>query len=151
MTDTTESDIRTITLRFAAHAEHLVLARLVLTGIAVAEGLASSVVSDLKLAVTEACTNAIEHAYAGDGEAPRDVHVTYRVAAGEIQIEVTDTGSGFDPASVRSALDAPPALQRDGGMGLSIIESLVDELVIDADGEGSRLTMRKRFEAQVTA
>lgn len=145
----------TVTLRFAAQPEHLVLARLVLTGIAVAEGLETQVVSDLKLAVTEACTNAIEHAYAngagatangdGGGTGGADVMVCYRIVPGAVTIEVSDRGAGFDPEAVRAARPADgDQPQREGGMGLSIIESLVDELEISADGTGSRITFTKR-------
>lgn len=154
MTDPDDAARRTVTLRFAAQPEHLVLARLVLTGIAVAEGLSSQVVSDLKLAVTEACTNAIEHAYAGTAGANGREHgvtVSYTLEPGTLTIEVADRGAGFDPVAVRAEKPAPEPGARDGGMGLSIIESLVDELAIVADSSGSRVTFVKRYEPQARA
>lgn len=140
---------RTVQLRFAARADHLVLARLVLTGIAVAEGLSEQFVSDMKLAVTEACTNVVEHAYARrggveamDGTVP-SVFVSYTVGPAELAVEVADQGDGFDLAEVRRAITPPPK-DATGGMGLSIIESLVDELTITSDRTGSRIVFVKR-------
>lgn len=141
----TDSETRSVTLRFAARAEHLILSRLVLTGIAAAEGLSSQVVSDLKLAVTEACTNAIEHAYGDEPMDGADVEVCYTIDHGTLTVEVLDRGCGFDTAA---ALARRPteATAKDGGMGLAIIGSLVDEMAITADAGGSRVRFSKHFD-----
>ena len=62
------SNIETVELRIAARAENVALARLTLSGVASAAGVPPDVVADLKLAVSEACTNAVQHAYAGADE-----------------------------------------------------------------------------------
>jgi anti-sigma regulatory factor (Ser/Thr protein kinase) len=97
-------------------------------------------VHDVILALDEACTNVIRHAFPGttDGE--------YRVSAivegGEVRITVEDHGVGFDPARMDEGWVEPEATS---GRGLSIIQSVmssVDVSPTDGDG-GTRLVMRK--------
>ncbi|HXV56820.1 MAG TPA: ATP-binding protein, partial [Gaiellaceae bacterium] len=92
-----------LTLRFPARPEYLVLGRLVLTGLSRAEPIDEDAMGDLKLALTEACSNSIRHAY-GDA-AGGAVEVRYEVSDGYLAIQVEDDGAGFDPA--------PPAPQLD--------------------------------------
>ncbi len=128
---------QTVELRLDARAENLALARLALAGVAANAGASREVVSDLKLAVTEACTNVVKHAYR-DGESG-EIVVRYTVAEGELAIEVEDTGTGFEPHA-----DA----DRNGGgngMGLMIIRVLSDELTISSTSAGTRLAFVKRF------
>jgi serine/threonine-protein kinase RsbW len=131
----------TIELRMDARPENLVLARLALGGLAQRALLTDDVVADLKLAVTEACTNAIEHAYAGN---PGDNEVIVRFALGddELWVEVQDWGIGFDA-------DAEPVrdeeLRDHAGVGLMLIRSLTDELRIESGGSGSTVAFAKRL------
>ena len=72
-------------LRFPARAEYLLLARLAVSGVARRMGLGGKEVADLKLAVTEACSNAVRHAYPAS-------------LSGVIELElVTGDGSGSAP------------------------------------------------------
>jgi serine/threonine-protein kinase RsbW len=131
----------TVELRLDARAENLVLARLALAGVAAHAGASREVVSDLKLAVTEACTNVIKHAYGDSGE-PGVVVVRYTVARGMLSVEVEDAGCGFEA----TALPEGPAENGAGnGMGLTIIRVLTDELSIESADPGTRLTFVKRF------
>ena len=56
---------RIVRLTFPARAEYLLLARLTLSGLARELPLDDELLADLKLAVTEACGNAVRHAYPG--------------------------------------------------------------------------------------
>jgi serine/threonine-protein kinase RsbW len=131
----------TVELRLDARAENLALTRLALAGVAANAGAPREVVSDLKLAVTEACTNVIKHAY---GEPPTggEIIVRYTVQPGMLSIEVEDAGSGFDSGSSHRA-------DRNGdgenGMGLMIIRVLTDELSVTSTGSGTRVAFVKRF------
>lgn len=132
---------RTVVLTLDARPENLALTRLALAGVAANAGASRDVVSDLKLAVTEACTNVIQHAYEG-GDGTGTIVVRYTGEPGVISIEVEDSGSGFEPAA--------PLVQtgRNGGgngMGLMIMRVLADELEIDSTGSGTRLRLVKRF------
>ena len=133
---------RTVRLRVPARPGYIALARLALSGLAELSPLSEEDVADLKLALTEAVSNSVRHAYAGgDGF----VSIAYELSAGAIQIEVLDDGAGFDPAV--PALVAGEELS-EGGLGIAIIRTIVDELEITSrPGErGSRLRFVKRLQ-----
>lgn len=137
-----------VTLSMPARTEYLILARLALAGIARELPIDASMLADLKLAVTEACGNAIRHAHpAGDGI----VTVRYTVTDEAIEIRVADDGPGMDaPAQ----LDLPELELSESGMGLAIIHALVDGLEIEpgADGRGTVVRMwRRRLPAPARA
>jgi len=123
-----------------AKPEYITLGRLALTGIARlrAEPLSPEVLGDLKLALTEACTNSVRHAY---GQGPGLVEIVYELHADRLIVEVSDCGEGFEPAAARAAAATADELA-EGGLGIAIIEALADELEI---GEGDRGGSRLRF------
>ena len=128
-----------VDLTIPAKAEYMVLPRLALTGLARIRALEADVVADLKLALTEACSNSIRHAY--DEGRHGNVEVRYELTDNTLSVEIADEGDGFDPSTMRSAsgeLD-------EGGLGISIIRALVDELDIGprTDRPGSRLRFIK--------
>jgi serine/threonine-protein kinase RsbW len=133
-----------IRLTIPAKAEYITLGRLALTGIARlrSEPMPQEVLGDLKLALTEACTNSVRHAYAnGDGL----VEIVYELHSDRLVVEVTDRGEGFEPpAAPSSALEADELSE--GGLGIAIIEALADEFEIgEASGGGSRLRFVKKL------
>lgn len=131
-------------LRFPAKPDYLLLARLALSGIARELPLGDELLADLKLALTEACGNAVRHAYAGAG-GDGDVTVVFTVDDRRILMTVEDRGDGI------SAPDAPDLETRamegslEGGMGMSIIRAIVDELEVGSgrDGRGTVVRMVK--------
>ena len=128
-------------LRFPARAEYLLLARLAVTGVARRMGLGGKEVADLKLAVTEACSNVVKHAYGPDEVG--EIVVRYTVERGAITIEVEDSGGGFEPE-----VPSPAEASLNGGrhgMGLMIIRVLSDELDISSSTSGTRVIFVKRF------
>jgi anti-sigma regulatory factor (Ser/Thr protein kinase) len=134
-------DPGTIELRVPPRPENLALARLALAGVGTVAGASEGAVADLKLAVTEACTNSILHGYP-DGTAGELV-VRLRTLDGTVEVEIEDDGVGFDP--VEQDIDAR---RSDGqGMGLMIIRSLMDSLDIESDDSGSRISFTKSARA----
>jgi serine/threonine-protein kinase RsbW len=133
-----------IKLTIPAKPEYITLGRLALTGIARlrAEPLSPEVLGDLKLALTEACTNSVRHAY-GDGDGL--VEIVYELHADQLVVEVSDSGEGFEATGARA--DASPADElSEGGLGIAIIDALADELEIgQGDHGGSRLRFVKRL------
>ena len=121
-----DSDIR---LTLPARPENVAVVRHVLGGLAEALRLPEGVVDDMRLAVTEACTNVVRHAYVDEG--PIDVVVRPR---GEtLEVVVSDSGRGIGPSP---DADGP-------GLGLPLIAALTDSLEIQRTlGAGSRLIMR---------
>jgi serine/threonine-protein kinase RsbW len=128
----------TVSLVIPAKAEYLVFCRLILVGLAQARSIEAETLADMKLAVTEACSNSIRHAYEDDNGT---VSVRFTLEDDSIAIEVEDVGNGFEPQAAR-----PFSPNTESGMGLAIIEALTDELRFSAgaDGRGSVVRFRKR-------
>ena len=130
----------TVRLTIPAKAEYLVLARLVLTGIAMEVPMSEVALADLKLAVTEVCGNAVQHAYEDDTGV---VRVVFEVEPEAIEVSVEDEGAG----AAFPDLDDDSVL-RDGlaesGMGLAIVRAVMDEVAIDEDPAARRTVVRMR-------
>jgi serine/threonine-protein kinase RsbW len=129
-----------VRLTIPARAEYITLCRLALTGIARVRDLPDEVLADLKLALTEAASNSVRHAYVGDDQAGM-VQISYELLPDRLAIEVTDEGGGFDLAEAEGA----PEELSEGGLGIAIIRAIADEVEIgkQPDGRGSRLRFEK--------
>jgi serine/threonine-protein kinase RsbW len=142
-----------VRLSFPAKADYLLLARLALAGVARSLPVGPELLADLKLAVTEACGNAVRHAYS---EREGSVGVAFVVADDRLEMIVEDEGAGIAVAveelvSDTAAVTPPEAV--DGGMGMAIIRAIVDELDV-RDGSGGRGTvvhMTKYLDAAAAA
>jgi serine/threonine-protein kinase RsbW len=134
------ADARAIHLRIPAKPEYITLCRLALTGLAQLRVMRDETVADLKLALTEAVSNSVRHAYGG--HAPGHVDITYELRSDRLGIEVVDDGEGFDPDEAPSFEDGELS---EGGLGIAIIRTIADELEIRSrPGErGSRLRFVK--------
>ena len=132
-----------VTLTIPAKPEYITLGRLALTGLSRLRPVPDDTLADLKLALTEACTNSVRHAY-GE-ERAGTVEIVYRFRPDRLEIEVADDGVGFDPD--RPASESQSLAE--GGLGIAIIRSLADEVEIGggSDGRGSRLRFVKFLEA----
>jgi serine/threonine-protein kinase RsbW len=136
---TTNGDGRIVRLTIPARPEYITLCRLALTGIGRLRALSDELLADLKLALTEAASNSVRHAYGG-----RDVgvvEISYELLPDRLVIEVTDEGGGFDPTEAAG----PPDELSEGGLGIAIIRAIADEVQIAArpGGKGSRLRFEK--------
>jgi serine/threonine-protein kinase RsbW len=137
-----DRDTRIVRLTIPARPEYITLGRLALTGLARLEPGAEESLGDLKLALTEACTNSVRHAYAnGEGQ----VEIVYVLCRDSLAIEVNDAGSGFTPPETPIAEASEDDLA-EGGLGIAIIRALTDELTLESgEAGGSRLRFVKRF------
>jgi serine/threonine-protein kinase RsbW len=146
MATPTHSDAQAIKLTIPAKPEYITLGRLALTGIARAHGkpLSAEVLGDLKLALTEACTNSVRHAYRNEDGL---VEISYELYPDRLVVEVCDRGGGFARAAADDAPDdGDDGELTEGGLGIAIIDALADELDIgEVAGGGSRLRFVKRF------
>ena len=132
---------RVVRLTIPARPEYIALCRLALMGISRLRVFSEELLEDLKLALTEACTNSVRHAYEG-GEGV--VEILYELHPDRLVVEVNDEGEGFEPSS--GASDVAGDLS-EGGLGIAIIQALSDELEIGGrDGGGSRLRFVKRLD-----
>src|SRR5215204_5160457 len=102
----------TVRLIIPAKPEYITLARLALSGLSRLKPLSEEALGDLKLAVTEACSNSVRH---GGGEGV--VEVLYELQPDRLVVEVADYGPGFDESGDRADEDTLV----EGGLGIAII------------------------------
>ena len=89
-------------------------------------------IDDIRLAVTEACTNVVRHAYEPGGHAEPELEVAIEPAPGALRVVVEDRGRGLGT----STDVAGP------GLGLSLIAALASRLEVEPGrGRGTRLSM----------
>jgi serine/threonine-protein kinase RsbW len=132
---------RTVRLTIPAKAEYITLVRLALSGLSQLRPLDEETLGDLKLAVTEACSNSVRHAYRDGREGA--VQVIYELHPDRLVVEVRDEGEGFTAAERMPTVDDGGL--NEGGLGIAIIRELADELELGPgeSGKGSRLRFVK--------
>lgn len=134
-----------VEMRFPAAAEYVGLVRLTLSGILNRVGASYDDIEDTKIAVSEAVTNAVKHAYKGDVKG--DVLVGYVIFEDKVEVIVSDSGTSFDYERTKSELGPYQENEnidfiREGGLGLFLIESLMDEVNVKKDS-GVTISMTK--------
>jgi serine/threonine-protein kinase RsbW len=139
ITTSTNGDGLTVRLTIPARAEYISLCRLALTGIGRLRSLSDELLADLKLALTEAASNSVRHAYADKNVGV--VEISYELLPDRLVIEVTDEGEGFDPGEAKGEADE----LSEGGLGIAIIRAIADDVEIGTQpgGKGSRLRFEK--------
>jgi serine/threonine-protein kinase RsbW len=121
-----------VVLTMPARAEGVGVVRQALAGVADALAFDAAVLADMKMAVTEACTNVVVHAYEEDAG---ELEVQMLADEEGLTIVVRDRGSGIQPRAARSE---PPAL----GLGLPLIAALSDAFELrGSTGEGTEVRM----------
>jgi serine phosphatase RsbU (regulator of sigma subunit)/anti-sigma regulatory factor (Ser/Thr protein kinase)/putative methionine-R-sulfoxide reductase with GAF domain len=107
-------------------------------------GMDDSDTYSVELAMDEACTNIIEHAYQGENKG--DIECTCETDDACLHIIIRDHGKPFDPSTVSEPdLDADIDSRPVGGLGVFLIKQLMDEVHFEPLGEsGNVLTMVKR-------
>jgi serine/threonine-protein kinase RsbW len=135
-----------VELEIPARAEFVALARLVVSSFASTSfGLEDDRIDDLKIAVSEACTNAIEAHDAA--ETDERVFIRCDDNEGHLEVRIEDRGRGFDPETLpeHPPVTDPTRLKFERGLGIPLIRSLVDDLDITSSDEGTkvRIVMRR--------
>ena len=133
-----------IRLEIPAKLDYLATVRLVLVAAAALEpALPESRIDDIRLAVSEACSNAIKAHNAGPR--PDDpVIITCALSDDAVLITITDGGHGFDPASLSTLPDPtdPERLKHESGLGIPLINVLADEVEFTSSDLGTTVSMR---------
>jgi serine/threonine-protein kinase RsbW len=104
-------------------------------------GVDEACISDVLVAVTEACTNVLKHA---DGSG-HDYEVKVGVFPDLCEMQVTDLGAGLAPGALERV---PPGVEDESGRGVQLMRSLVDQLQFVAGpraGLSVRLSKRLSF------
>ncbi len=110
-----------------------------------AAGLNDEQVYDVQMAVDEACTNVIEHAYHGDPHG--SLELTCATRGKEWVITIRDFGARFDPQKVKMPKTGDPlSKRRIGGLGIFFMHKLMDRVTYDfSEGAGNCVTMIKKL------
>ena len=133
-----DNGTRAVRLTIPAKPEYITLCRLALTGLSRLRPLPDETLADLKLALTEACSNSVRHAYAGrEGS----VEILYELHEDRLVIEVLDEGEGFDADDTGQEAEE----LSEGGLGIAIIRAISDEFEVGerSGGTGSRIRFVK--------
>jgi serine/threonine-protein kinase RsbW len=118
-------------MRLDSVPENVMLVRQALDGAARELGASPEVIEDLKLAVTEACSNVVKYAYGG--------------SPGELEVSLGPVDNGFN-VFVRDNghwLDRDEAAAQAGGLGIPLMEAVTRDLALDSDDFGT--TVRLEF------
>ena len=130
-----------VRLEIPARPVYVGVARSVVVAVASGlEGLDIDRLEDLRLAVSEACTNAIE------AQQGIDQRVVLRCLATGTSLEVSieDNGPGFEPEPSGHTFGQTDAaqMQTERGWGLQLIRALVDEVTFEPSGPGTAVRLR---------
>ena len=117
-------NFETIKMEIASNPQYVSVIRLTTSGIANKIGFCLEDIEDIKVAVSEACTNAIKHSL------DNKFSVEYTIFENGLTITIIDSGKGYDVDSI----DVPNLEEpKESGLGLSIIQNLMDEVEIKSN------------------
>ncbi|MBW7474664.1 anti-sigma B factor RsbW [Paenibacillus oenotherae] len=145
-----------VTLKVPASAEYIDLVRLTLYGLAVKIGFSYEEIEDMKVAVSEACNNAVLYAYgdlpSGSTVSAPDVapHIEIRFIkqTDALSIVVKDDGRSFDAAAAAQRAASLHGKSVDelqaGGLGLYLMQALMDQVQVNSDA-GTEVVLTKRL------
>ncbi len=132
-----------VKLAIPARAEFVLLGRLALAGLLRSHGYSDDAIADLKLALTEACSNSVRRAgRASDGQ----VYLAFTLLDDRVTIAISDDDGGFreDDVDCPECRDMPGFELADGGLGVAIIRAVVDGFDLSRpDGAAAVLTLTK--------
>jgi serine/threonine-protein kinase RsbW len=133
----TTENIDIVEIRIPCKAEWVALARLSVAAVASRLHFSIDEIEDVKLAVAEACTNAIQHARGSS-----HIEIKCEAKPDGLRIDVRDFGR-TGPAE---AVEVQQEDDRIGGLGIFLIRSLMDDVAYEVSPEhGTHLTMLKRL------
>ncbi len=132
-----------VELAIPARPSYLSLVRLVVDAAvgSLAPGLTAARLDDLKIAVTEACSNAIEAHESIYADGP--VVVRCLIDDDHVTVEVVDHGRGFDPDRVETlpAATDPRRLRHESGLGIPLMRTLTDEVAFTRAVNGTTVSL----------
>ena len=121
-------------------AEYVSLIRLTVASVANSMGFDIEDIEDIKVALSEACSNAIMH---GGCNVNDNFLVQFLLEKAKLTISVSDFGKGYDEARIKE-----PKIDElnEGGLGIFIIKSLMDDVHIDTgSNQGTSIRMIKNL------
>ena len=136
--------MRKVTLALPMVPEMEIEASKTATAIAESMRMSPDRIDEVRMAVVEACINALEHSRSSE----KEVFVTFEVVGErdpeKLRITVRDTGVGFSPEEIEEpTIQEKLKSRRKRGWGLKIIRGLMDEVEILSGSEGTTVVMSK--------
>jgi serine/threonine-protein kinase RsbW len=134
---------RSLELSVPSRTEYIAVVRLVVASLVSARrSVAAERIDDLKLAVSEACTNAVEANLASEQSDPRVVVAVWE-GPERLEVCISDSGQGFDPERLPThpPVTDPDRLNFERGLGIPLIRSLVDAVRFDSGPGGTSVWM----------
>ncbi len=134
------SRVKKAELVIEARESHLAQVRDFIARICMQAGFDAADIANFKLAVDEACTNIIQHSYCNQGG---EISIRVKFFAGQVEIILQDEGESFDFGSVAVPdLDHYVAIGKRGGLGIYLINRIMDEVEYATVGGTNQLRMR---------
>ncbi|NQT26043.1 ATP-binding protein [candidate division KSB1 bacterium] len=132
-------------VKLPSHTDNLELIRTFVAGVAKKVGFQSEDINKIELAVDEACTNVVEHAY--KEKENENIDVAIQIDYQKFTVVVTDKGKRFSPADIDIPdMDQYLAELRVGGLGIYLMKTLMDEVQYHTGPDGkNRVKMVKHF------
>lgn len=131
-------DRKVIRMELPANPEYVSVARMTVFAISNMIGFNIEEIEDIKVALSEACTNAIKHSQ-------KDIfQLNFEIGKDRLDIEVTDEGVGY---VIKDLSEPDPENPKENGLGLFIIKAFMDDVEIESNvGKGTRICMTKILE-----
>ena len=136
----------TLVIEIPSQTSYLALVRDLAKKMAETAGFPSATAEQVALAVDEATTNIIEHAYRG--EPGREIELRLEDRGPELRVELIDTGRMVDPRAVpRVDLGRYAAERRTGGLGMHLMEKIMDSVTFRRSARRNVCALVKRKES----
>ena len=135
-------------------SEFVGVVRLALSGVASRMNFPIDIIEDIKVSVSEACTNVIQHAYGDTPDHEKDIiDIEAIINDNELTIIIKDYGKGFNLKDIGSTKQIQFSQEKLGlGLGLEFIKNLMDDVQVNSsEGNGTEVTMIKKCVPSPTA
>ncbi|MEJ7844559.1 MAG: ATP-binding protein [Acidimicrobiales bacterium] len=131
-----------VELSFPPRAEHLGRVRQAVTEVVAGGDVSDARLDDIRLAVSEACANAVE-ATTRLGAHDEVVEVRCARLDDRLVVEVRDRAGGFDPDALvpHPPVQSPERLHHERGLGIPLMRSLADEVTFETDDDGTTVRL----------
>ena len=140
----------TLVVKIPSQTSYLALVRELTKKMAETAGFAPPTADRIALAVDEATTNVIEHAYKGEGD--KEVELRFEDRGPDFRVELIDTGRMVDPRTVpRVDIERFVTDGSTGGLGMHLMEKIMDSVTFRRSARRNVCSMVKRKEGAESA